>query len=81
LVILLVIIKPLHAKLAHAFGCRLILSVSVHSQTWPVIVSVTKRALLGGSLPVPRCTADENSNQLLCSLPLVMETAVHQFIS
>jgi len=38
---------------------------------------------------VPRSTADENSNHhliieengLLCSLPLVMETAVHQFIA
>jgi len=35
---------------------------SVHSQTWPVIVTVTKRALLSSSLPVPRSTADENSN-------------------
>jgi len=61
-IIISVIIKPLHPKLAHAFGNRLSLSASVHYQTWPVIVTVTKRALLNSSLPVPRSTADENSN-------------------
>jgi len=61
-IIVFAIIKPLHAKLAHAFGYRPSLSASVHSQTWPVIVTVTKRALLSSSLPVPRSTADENSN-------------------
>ena len=61
-VIILVIIKPLHPKLLHAFGYRLSLSASVHSQTWPVIVTVTKRALLSSSLHVPRSTDDENSN-------------------
>ena len=60
--IIFVIIKPLHPKLAHAFGYRLSLSVSMHSQTWPVTVTVTKRALLSRSLPVPRSTADETSN-------------------
>ena len=59
---LFVIIKPLHPKLAHAYGYRLSQSASVHSQTWPVIVSLTKRALLSSSLPVPRSKADENSN-------------------
>jgi len=58
-----VIIKLLHPKLAHALGYRLSLSASVHSQTWPMIVTVTKRALLSSSLPVPRSTADENSNK------------------
>jgi len=57
-----VIIKPLHPKLAHAFGYRLSLSASVHTQTWPVIDTVTKRALFSSSLPVPRSKADENSN-------------------
>jgi len=62
-IIIFVIIKPLNPKLAHAFGYRLSLSASVHSQTWrPVIVTVTKRALLNSSLPVPRTTADKNSN-------------------
>jgi len=61
-IIIFVIIKPLHPQLAHAFGYRLILSASVHSHTWPVIVTVMKRALLSRSLPVPRSTADENSN-------------------
>ena len=61
-IIIFVITKPLHPKLAHAFGYRLILSASVHSHTWPVVVTVTKRALLSSSLPVPRSTADENSN-------------------
>jgi len=56
-----VIIKPLHPKLANAFGYRLIQRASVHSHTWPAIVTVTKRALCS-SLPVPRSTADENSN-------------------
>ena len=32
-IIIFVIIKPLHPKLAHAFGYRLSLSASVHSQT------------------------------------------------
>jgi len=59
---LFVIIKPLHPKLAHAFGYRLSLSASVHSHTWPMIVTATKRALLSSSLPVPTSTADENSN-------------------
>ena len=58
----LAIIKPLHPKLAHAFGYRLSLSASVHSQTWPVIVIATKWTLLSSSLPVPLSTADENSN-------------------
>jgi len=57
-----VTIKPLHPKLAHVFGYTLSLSASVHSQTWPVMVSVTKRALLSSSLPAPGSTADENSN-------------------
>jgi len=61
-IIIFVIIEPLHPKLAHAFGYRLILSASVHSQTWSVIVTVTKRALLSCSLPVPRSAADEKSN-------------------
>jgi len=61
-IIIFVIIKPLHSKLAHAFGYRLSLSASVHSQTLPVVVTATKRALLSSSLPVPRSTADENSN-------------------
>ena len=61
-IIIFVIIKPLHPKLAHAFANRLILSASVHSHTWPVVVTVTKRALLSSSLPVPRSTADENPN-------------------
>ena len=61
-IIIFVIIKPLHPKLAHAFGYKLSLSASVHSQTWPVIVTVTKRALLSSSLPVPRSTGDENPN-------------------
>ena len=56
------IIKPLHPNLAHAFGYRLILRASVHSHTRPVIVTVTKRALLSSSLPVTRSTADQNSN-------------------
>ena len=43
-IIIFVIIKPLHPKLAHAFGYRLSLSASMQSQTRPVIVSVTKRA-------------------------------------
>jgi len=61
-IIIFVIIKPLHPKLPHTFGYRLSLSASVHSQTWPVIVTVTKRALLSSSLTVPRSTADGNSN-------------------
>jgi len=61
-IIIFVIIKPLYPKLAHAFGYRLILSASMDSHTWPVIVSVTKRAC--SSLPVPRNTADENSNHI-----------------
>ena len=61
-IIIFVIIKPLYPKLVHAFGYRLILSVSVHSHTWPVIVTVTKQALWSSSLPVPRSTADKNSN-------------------
>jgi len=61
-IIIFAIFKPLHPKLAHAFGYRLSLRASVHSQTWPVIVTVTKRALLSSSLPVPRITADENSS-------------------
>jgi len=61
-IIIFVIMKPLHPKLAHTFGYRLSLNASVHSQTWPVIVTVTKRALLSSSLPVPRSAADENSN-------------------
>ena len=61
-IIIFVIIKPLHPKLAHAFSYMLSLSASVHSQTWPVIVTVAKRALLSSSLPVTRSTADENSN-------------------
>jgi len=92
-IVIFVITKPLHPQLAHAFGYRLSLSASVHSHTWPVIATVSKRALLSSSLPVPRSTADENSNHnhfiieelrrtvLLCNLPLVMETVVHQFIS
>ena len=61
-VIIIFVIKPLHPRLAHAFGYRLSLTASVHSQTSLVIVTVTKRALLSSSLPVPRSTADENSN-------------------
>jgi len=54
-IIIFVMIKPLHPKLTHAFGYRLSLSASVHC-------NATKRALLSSSLPVPRRTADENSN-------------------
>ena len=61
-IIIFVIFEPLYPNIADAFGYRLSLSASVHSQTWPVIVTVTKRALLSSSLPVPRGTADENSN-------------------
>jgi len=62
-IIIFVVIKPLHPKLAHGFGYRLSLSASMHSQTWLVIVTVTKWALLSSnSLPVPRSTADENFN-------------------
>jgi len=61
-IIIFVIIKPLHPKLAHAFGYRLSLSASVHFQTSLVIVTVMKWASLSSSLPVPRSTADENSN-------------------
>jgi len=61
-VVIFAIIKPLHPKLAHAFGYRLSLSASGHFQTWPMIVTVTIRALLNSSLPVSRSTADENSN-------------------
>jgi len=61
-IIIFVIIKPLEPKLAHAFGYRLILSASVHSHTRPVVVTVTKRALLSSSLPVPTSTVDDNSN-------------------
>jgi len=50
-IIVFVIIKLLHAQLAHAFGYRLSLSARVHSQTWSVIVTVTKRALLSSSYP------------------------------
>ena len=32
-IIIFAIIKPLHQKLAHAFGYRLSLSATVHSQT------------------------------------------------
>ena len=64
-IIIFVIIKPLRPKLAHAFGYRLILSASVHSHTSPVIVTVTKRAWLSSSLPVPRSTADENHNHFI----------------
>jgi len=46
-----VITKPLHPKLAHTFGYRLTLSTSVHSHTWPVIVTVSKRALLVAVYP------------------------------
>jgi len=46
-----VIIKPLHPKLAHAFGYRLSLSASVHSKTRPMIVTATKRALLVAVYP------------------------------
>jgi len=49
-------------RLGTPLGYRLSLSASVHSQTWPVIVTVMKRAMLSSSLPVPRSTADENSN-------------------
>jgi len=38
------------------------LSASVHSDTRLVITTVMKRVLLSSSLPVPRSTADENSN-------------------
>jgi len=61
-IIIFVIIKPLHPKLAQAFCYRLSLSASGHSQTWPVIVTVAKRALSSSSVPVPRTTTDENSN-------------------
>jgi len=57
-----VIIKPLHPKLANTFSYRLRLSASVHSHTWPVIATIMKRALLSSSSPMPRSTADENSN-------------------
>jgi len=53
-IIIFVIIKPLHPKLAHAFGYKLSLSASVHSQTRPVIGTVTKRALLSSGLPMPK---------------------------
>jgi len=55
-----------------------------------LLVTVTKRALLNSSLPVPRSTADENSNhnnfiieeeRFTMQFTLVMESAVHQFIS
>ena len=61
-IVIFMIFKQHHPKLAYAFGCRLSLSASVHSQTWLVIVTVTKRALLSSSLPMPRSTADKNSN-------------------
>jgi len=61
-IIIFVIIKSLHPKLARAFGYKLVRSASVHSHTWPVIVTVTKWASLRSSLPVPRSTADENSS-------------------
>jgi len=38
------------------------MSASLHSEIWPVIVTVTNRALLSSSFSVPRSTADENSN-------------------
>jgi len=60
------------------------------SHTWPVIiVTVTKRAVLSDSLPVPKSTADENFNHnyliieedgFTPQLTLGMETAVHQII-
>ena len=46
IIIIFVIIKPFHPKLAHDFGYRLSLSASVNSHICPVIVTVTKRALL-----------------------------------
>jgi len=61
-IIILVIITPLHPNLAHSFGYRLSLSASMHSQTWPVIVTVTKQQLLSSSSPMPGSTADKNSN-------------------
>jgi len=62
---------------------------SVHSHIWPVTVTVTKRALLSNTLPLPKSTADENFNHnyfiieeesFSVQLTLVMETVVHQFI-
>jgi len=49
-----VINKPLHPKLAHAFGYRLSLSASVHYQTWAAIATATNRTLLSSCLPVPK---------------------------
>ena len=45
-IIIFATIKPLHPKLAYAFGYRLSLSATMHTQTWPVIVTLMKRALL-----------------------------------
>jgi len=54
-----------------------------------VTVTVTKRALLSNTLPLPKSTADENFNHnyfiieeesFSVQLTLVMETVVHQFI-